>query len=61
MKEADKPKPIVQPMIDELRKPQNPGPAPQAPPPGPVRPPQPAEADQDAGGGFNADHTVPQP
>jgi len=31
-----------------------------APPRGPLHPPQPAELDQDAGGGYNADHTDPQ-
>ena len=61
MKEPDKPKPIVQPIIDELRKPRHPGPQPKAPASGPVHPPEPAEQDQDAGGGFNADHTIPQP
>ncbi len=52
---------IVQPMIDELRHPKDQTPPPPAPPPGPVHPPEPAEQDQDPGGGFNADHTIPQP
>ena len=48
--------PIVQPMIDELTS------RPGAPPPMPQpAPPKPAELDQDAGGGFNPDHTDPQP
>jgi hypothetical protein len=55
-------KSIVQPMIDELK-----GPTPQpptddetAPPRGPLHPPQPAELDQDSGGGHNPDGTYPQ-
>ena len=51
---------IVQPMIDELRYPKDAPEAPKAPPRGPVHPPQPAELDQDAGGGYNPDHTDPQ-
>jgi hypothetical protein len=48
--------PIVQPIIDELTpKPGPPLPAPQQ------TPPKPAELDQDPGGGFNPNHTVPQP
>ena len=31
-----------------------------APPRGPLHPPQPAELDQDAGGGYNPDGTYPQ-
>jgi hypothetical protein len=57
--------PIVQPMIDELRARQKPKEDTKAPPQGPVHPPQPAEQpaelDQDAGGGYNPDHTYPQP
>ena len=57
--------PIVQPMIDEIKQRQKPNEEPIAPPPqGPVHPPQPsekpAELDQDAGGGYNPDHTYPQ-
>jgi hypothetical protein len=65
--EKDEPKPtpgLVQPMIDELRRPPKDSvlpQAPQAPPRGPVHPPEPAEQDQDAGGGYNPDHTIPQP
>lgn len=66
--EKDKPEPapgIVQPMIDELRRHPKDSPAqpqvPQAPPRGPVHPPEPSEQDQDAGGGYNPDHTIPQP
>ena len=51
---------IVQPMIDELRYPKDAPETPKAPPRGPVHPPQPAELDQDAGGGYNPDHTYPQ-
>ena len=51
-------KPIVQPLIDELTQRQKPKePASQAP----AQPPKPAELDQDAGGGYNPDHTYPQP
>jgi len=52
---------IVQPMIDELRFPKGAPEATKDPPRGPVHPPQPAEQDQDPGGGYNPDHTVPQP
>jgi hypothetical protein len=70
MKQPDKQQPektlpvspgIVQPLIDELTKPRDPQPPPPAPPQGPVHPPQPAELDQDPGGGYNPDHTIPQP
>ncbi|HTS46352.1 MAG TPA: hypothetical protein VMH05_00325 [Bryobacteraceae bacterium] len=74
MKQPDKPKEkpeqettekpqtgIVQPMIDELRFPKDAPQPPKAPPCGPVHPPQPAEQDQDPGGGYNPDHTIPQP
>jgi len=63
---AEKPAGIVQPMIDELRQHQKDAPAPLgAPPRGPVHPPQPddeepAELDQDPGGGYNPDGTFPQ-
>ncbi len=64
---AETPAGIVQPMIDELRIPKDAPALPQGPPRGPVHPPQPvhppepAELDQDAGGGYNPDHTIPQP
>ncbi|HLK22580.1 MAG TPA: hypothetical protein VKT81_26725 [Bryobacteraceae bacterium] len=51
---------IVQPMIDELTKSnKTSNPAESATPPkqGPLAP---AELDQDAGGGYNPDHTYPQ-
>ncbi len=51
---------IVQPMIDELRFPKDAPETSKAPPRGPVHPPQPAEEDQDAGGGYNPDGTYPQ-
>lgn len=57
----EKPQGIIQPMIDELKNPPPASPAPQAPPQGPLHPPQPAELDQDSGGGYNPDHTIPQP
>jgi hypothetical protein len=54
--------PIVQPMVDEMTKPSK---TPQldekAPPVGPVHPPKSAELDQDPGGGYNANHVIPQP
>ena len=59
---AENPKPdrgILQPMVDEMTKPKpasEPAKAPVPPPPH-----QPAEQDQDSGGGYNPDHTVPQP
>lgn len=56
------PQPIVQPIIDELKQPrQDKKEEEKAPPVGPVHPPQPAELDQDPGGGYNPDHTYPQP
>jgi hypothetical protein len=51
---------IVQPMIDELRFPKDPPAAPLSTPRLPGNPPQPAELDQDAGGGYNPDGTYPQ-
>ena len=48
--------PVVQPIIDELKKIHQPKPAPVY-----KNPPKPAESDQDAGGGYNKDHTIPQP
>ena len=56
-------KSIIQPIIDELKgKPITDPPKEDlvAPPRGPLRPPQPAELDQDPGGGYNPDGTYPQ-
>ena len=54
---------IIQPIIDDLKG-QNKTIMPTddevAPPRGPLHPPQPAELDQDAGGGYNPDGTYPQ-
>jgi len=47
---------IVQPMIDEMKELQKPR---ETALPG--APEQPAELDQDAGGGYNPDGTYPQP
>lgn len=50
-------KKTVQPIIDEvteMQKPKEPGTKAPAPPP------EPAELDQDPGGGYNPDHTYPQ-
>jgi hypothetical protein len=47
--------PIVQPIVDDFKKVHKP-----KPPSPPQAPPRPAEADQDAGGGYNPDHTNPQ-
>ena len=47
--------PIVQPIVDDLKKVHTPQ------PPAPQQaPPVPAEPDQDAGGGYNPDGTYPQ-
>jgi len=55
------PAPIVQPMIDELKGTTVfPKEDETAPPRGPLHPPQPAELDQDPGGGYNPDGTDPQ-
>jgi hypothetical protein len=52
----------VQPIIDEMKKPHpTPPPTEKAPPVGPVHPPKSAELDQDPGGGYNANHVIPQP
>ena len=52
---------IVQPMIDELKGTTLPPTEDEtAPPRGPLHPPQPAELDQDPGGGYNPDGTYPQ-
>lgn len=49
----------VKPIIDELTgQPRPPGSVPGGAPKPPA--PQPAELDQDAGGGYNPDHTYPQ-
>jgi hypothetical protein len=54
--------PIVQPIIDDLKKNHKTEPTnEQAPPTGPFIPPKSAELDQDPGGGYNPDHTIPQP
>ena len=53
-------KPVVKPMIDELsktRKTIQPEESATPPKQGPLAP---AELDQDAGGGYNPDHTDPQ-
>jgi hypothetical protein len=53
--------PVVQPMIDELKgATELPKEHERAPLRGPVHPPQPAELDQDPGGGYNPDGTYPQ-
>jgi len=52
---------IVQPMIDELTPSPKPVETEPGPPRGPLHPPQPAELDQDGGGGYNPDGTFPQP
>ena len=56
-------KSIVQPIIDDLKG-HTSTTLPQddevAPPRGPLHPPQPAELDQDSGGGYNPDGTYPQ-
>ena len=53
---------IVQPIIDDLKQPHKiKKPDEKAPPVGPVHPSKPAELDQDAGGGYNANHVIPQP
>jgi hypothetical protein len=54
-------KSIVQPMIEELKGTTKPPMDDEtAPPRGPLHPPQPAELDQDSGGGYNPDGTYPQ-
>jgi len=54
--EQDK-KQSVQEIIDQMVKPQGPKEGESKPP---APPPKPAESDQDAGGGYNPDHTNPQ-
>jgi hypothetical protein len=54
--------PITGPIIEDLKRSHE---APKEPPPtptsvAPLSPPESAELDQDAGGGYNADHTIPQ-
>ncbi|HMD50521.1 MAG TPA: hypothetical protein VKG79_15530 [Bryobacteraceae bacterium] len=60
---SEAPASIIQPIIDDLKG-KNPTVQPTtdevAPPRGPVHPPQPAELDQDSGGGYNPGHTYPQ-
>jgi hypothetical protein len=54
---------IIQPIIDDLKghtTTQLPAEDENAPPRGPLHPPQPAELDQDAGGGYNTNRTNPQ-
>jgi hypothetical protein len=54
---------IIDPIIDDLKgktKPELPLADEVAPPRGPLHPPQPAELDQDPGGGYNPDGTYPQ-
>jgi hypothetical protein len=54
---------IIQPIIDDLKghtPPELPKEDLVAPPRGPLHPPQPAELDQDPGGGYNPDGTYPQ-
>ncbi|HEY6391427.1 MAG TPA: hypothetical protein VIX89_09125 [Bryobacteraceae bacterium] len=50
-------KKIVQPIIEEVTKVEQPKDSAATPP---QPPPKPAELDQDPGGGFNPDHTFPQ-
>jgi hypothetical protein len=52
-------KKTVQPLIDEVMETQQPKDKGSTKKP-PQNPPQPAELDQDPGGGFNPDHTFPQ-
>jgi hypothetical protein len=54
---------IIQPIIDDLKEhtsTQLPSADEVAPPRGPLHPPQPAELDQDSGGGYNEDGAYPQ-
>jgi len=52
---------ILKPILDGLKgTTQVPAEDEVAPPRGPLHPPQPAELDQDAGGGYNPDGTFPQ-
>jgi hypothetical protein len=54
----NKKEPVTKPIIDDLkRKPVDPPNAPKFV----EDPPKPSELDQDAGGGYNPDHTIPQP
>ena len=58
----DDQQPIVKPIVDELKEPHKTRkPEEKAPPVGPIHPPQSAELDQDPGGGYNRDGTIPQP
>jgi hypothetical protein len=59
----EQPPSIIQPIIDDLKglpTTQQPSEDEVAPPRGPLHPPQPAELDQDPGGGYNPDGTYPQ-
>jgi hypothetical protein len=50
--------PIVQPLVEEIKERQKPKePSAQPPKEGPLKP---SELDQDSGGGYNVDHTIPQ-
>ena len=56
-------KSVIQPIMDDLKghsKTVPPKDDEVAPPRGPLHPPQPAELDQDPGGGYNPDGTYPQ-
>jgi hypothetical protein len=61
---APQPPSILQPIMDDLKGRMSPPQVPTedevAPPRGPLHPPQPAELDQDPGGGYNPDGTYPQ-
>ncbi|MGB6943127.1 MAG: hypothetical protein WBE37_12070 [Bryobacteraceae bacterium] len=60
---ATQQKSIIQPIMDDLKghtSTELPKEDEVAPPRGPLHPPQPAELDQDAGGGYNPDGTYPQ-
>jgi hypothetical protein len=60
---ASEPESILQPIMDDLKgttTTQRPTEDEAAPARGPLHPPQPAELDQDAGGGYNPDGTYPQ-
>jgi hypothetical protein len=60
---GEKPASVIQPIIDDLKGTTITNPPQEdeaAPPRGPVHPPQPAELDQDSGGGYNSNRTYPQ-
>ncbi len=53
---------IVKPMVDQLKEPHKINKVDEKPPAvGPVHPSKAAELDQDPGGGYNANHVIPQP